>query len=216
MHANPYAAPQTIHARFHAHELPMAEARGNADERRDFREFATTELTGFQQKSRAIDKAQFAWLLMVIVSIISLLVVMDSYKNLTGQIQFRDPQLYPWYFGFMLVVLRFCAGIDRRRWMRPLIVGMDAACVAVGAFCLFNPQFHQFILQRHENPYMPFIYSDYSRWYWCAIAAIIVVSYMVGKSGYAAFHAPELFSRHRYGHARLCQELDYRNEYGIE
>jgi hypothetical protein len=202
MNANPYAAPQTIHARFHMHELPVAESRGNEDERRDFREFSTEQLTQFQLKSRAIDKAQFVWLLAVVVAIIAGICWLSF--NRTNP-KLSDFQYYPWYIGFGVVVLRFCAGIDRRRWMRPLIVGMDAALVAVCGICLLNPKFYSFL---HN--------CSLSGWHAGIVIVLIALVYLASKSGIAAFHAPELFSKHRYSHARLCQELDYRKEYGIE
>ena len=98
--------------------------------------------------------------------------------------------------------------------MRPLIVGMDAALVAFCLYCLLNPGFHQYFL--HKNSINGLFHDKHKDWYWFTLTVLICITYFVSKSGYAAFHAPELFSKHRYGHARLCQELDYRNEYGIE
>lgn len=215
MNANPYAAPQTIHSRFHVHELPMAQSRGNEDERRDFREFSTEQLTEFQEKSRTIDKAQFAWLFLIVAATILVLCGLSrTFMNLKDVL--ADSSYYPWYAVYAVFILRFCAGIDRRRWMRPLIVGLDSALFAACCYCLFNPACHQYLQKRHSIPYSTNYTYDFKDWYWCAIAVLVVLTYLVGKSAYAAFHAPELFSKHRYGHARLCQELDYRKEYGIE
>ena len=201
IHANPYAAPQTLDSTLDVRKLPIATLASSGALRKEFPALTTKQLARLVRQSRALGDMQLVWMWLSPLALLGvfLWLCVEDFDHGT-------PINYvPLAIGIAVALARLVLGHGRSHVGRYVGLLSDSLLVAV---CVVG------MTVATQN----WFFGTFSQQ--MTLVICLALLFMPVAFGFPALvamlEARDLFGSRRWKHMQLVEELDYRGELGIE